>query len=124
MNNDLISRSELKKVIETYRSNECFNDLQRGKNKMIDCCLAEIDHAPTVEAKTVADCIIAYGDGYETARRLNERPQDNLIKAFELLKAYCKNRECNKDCVFYRELRVGDNTEQFCVLCEIVTSDD
>lgn len=53
-----------------------------------------------------------------------ERPQGDLIKAFELLKAHCKNRECNKDCVFYRELRAGDNIEQFCGLCEIVTSDD
>ena len=48
----------------------------------------------------------------------------DLIKAFELLKAHCKNRECNKDCVFYRELRTGSNIEQFCGLCEIVTSDD
>lgn len=24
-----------------------------------------IDNAPTVEAKTIAECIIAYGDGYE-----------------------------------------------------------
>ena len=53
-----------------------------------------------------------------------ERPQGDLIKAFELLKAHCKNRECNKDCVFYRELRTGNNIEQFCGLCEIVTSDD
>lgn len=48
----------------------------------------------------------------------------DLIKAFELLKAYCKNRECNKDCIFYRELRAGNNIEQFCGLCEIVMSDD
>lgn len=64
--------------------------------------LHDIDNAPTVE----------------------ERPQCDLLKAFELLKAHCKNRECNKDCIFYRELRVGDETEQFCGLCEIVTSDD
>lgn len=32
-----------------------------------------IDNAPTVETKTTADCITAYGDGYETARRLYER---------------------------------------------------
>ena len=62
--------------------------------------------------------IIANGTPYE------EQPQDDLIKAFELLKAHCKNRECNKDCVFYRELRTGNNIEQFCGLCEIVTSDD
>lgn len=51
--------------------------------------------------------------------------EDDLIKAFELLKAHCKNRECNKDCVFYRELRIGDNIDhQYCGLCEIVASDD
>lgn len=54
----------------------------------------------------------------------DQRPQGDLIKAFELLKAHCKNRECNSDCIFYRELRVGNNKEQFCNLCEIVTSDD
>lgn len=49
---------------------------------------------------------------------------EDLLKAFELLKAYCKNRECNKDCIFYRELSMGDTKEQFCNLCEIVMSDD
>lgn len=49
---------------------------------------------------------------------------EDLIEAFELLKAHCKNRECNSDCIFYRELRVGDTKEQFCNLCEIVMSDD
>lgn len=54
----------------------------------------------------------------------DQRPQGDLMKAFELLKAHCKNRECNKDCVFYRELRAGNDIEQFCGLCEIVMSDD
>ena len=53
------------------------------------------------------------------------READNdLIKAFELLKAHCKNRECNKDCIFFRELAIGENKDQYCALCEIVTSDD
>lgn len=82
-----------------------------------------IDNAPTVKPR------IEYGtDGQpyilSITNGIEERPQGDLIKAFELLKAHCKNRECNKDCVFYRELRVGDNAEQFCGLCEIVTSDD
>lgn len=59
----------------------------------------------------------------------NETPdqyrKDDLIKAFALLKAYCKDRECNEDCIFYRELRIGDNIDhQYCGLCEIVASDD
>lgn len=53
-------------------------------------------------------------------KEMTKQTEDDLIKAFELLKAHCKNRECNKDCVFYRELRICDNTEQFCGLCEIV----
>ena len=32
------------------------------------------------ESKTVQDCVIAYGDGYETARRLFERPHGEWIR--------------------------------------------
>lgn len=49
---------------------------------------------------------------------------EDLIEAFELLKAHCKNRECNKDCIFFREVHIGNNKDTFCALCEIVTSDD
>ena len=48
MNNDLISRSALRGVIETYRPIKCFTDKDIGKNRMVDYCLAEIDNAPTV----------------------------------------------------------------------------
>lgn len=41
-----------------------------------------LDNAPTVETKTIEECIIAYGDGYETARRLYERPQGEWIKQY------------------------------------------
>ena len=37
------------------------------------------EQVPTVEAKTTEDCIIAYGDGYETARRLYERQQGEWV---------------------------------------------
>ena len=50
MNNDLISRSALKEIIETYRPIALFTDKEVGKNRMVDYCLAEIDNAPTVEA--------------------------------------------------------------------------
>ena len=50
--------------------------------------------------------------------------QDKLICAFELLKNYCKNRKCNSDCLFYRELHFGKIKGNFCGLCDIVTSDD
>lgn len=113
MNNDLISRSELKKAIE---QGEGFSWDSLGKD---DLCVRKkyIDTAPTVEqkefeqilqpikvnipedikdrlieelskprkvildeSKTVTDCIIAYGDGFESARRLFERPQGEWIR--------------------------------------------
>ena len=77
-----------------------YTESRQDFEKVQDLCRELIDHNKPVSIK---------GD---------------LIKAFELLKAHCKNRECNKDCVFYRELRAGNNIEQFCGLCEIVTSDD
>ena len=55
---------------------------------------------------------------------IESEADNDLIKAFELLKAHCKNRECNKDCIFFRELTIGENKDQYCALCEIVTSDD
>ena len=48
MNNDLISRSALRGIIETYRPIKCFTDKDIGKNRMVDFCLAEIDNAPKV----------------------------------------------------------------------------
>lgn len=120
MNNDLISRSELRKKLQArYDNGE--EDFDKGYNIGVASAIELLDNAPSVEytfeeafQKTVC----------EQRLYCPERPQGDLIKAFELLKAHCKNRECNKDCVFYRELRVGDNTEQFCGLCEIVMNDD
>ena len=68
---------------------------------------------------------ITEGDLISRSELQERREADNdLIKAFELLKAHCKNRECNKDCIFFRELAIGENKDQYCALCEIVTSDD
>lgn len=53
INNDLISREALKRVLETYRPNPInpskLNDYAQGKNNMIDYCIAEIDSAPAIE---------------------------------------------------------------------------
>lgn len=59
----------------TEEMNKKALDLANGGMIFIETINNVIDNAPTVEAKTTADCIIAYGDGYETARRLSERPQ-------------------------------------------------
>ena len=77
---DLISREALKEhkflcpdnPNATRFYDEKTKAYQQGWN---DCIDAIIDNAPTVEAKTTEDCIIAYGDGYETARQLYARPQ-------------------------------------------------
>ena len=74
MNNDLISREELKKTLENP------SDKHYLSKSILDLVFKRIDNAPTVKAKTIADCIIAYGDGYETARRLYERPKGKWIQ--------------------------------------------
>lgn len=48
----------------------------------------------------------------------------DLLQAFELLKDNCKNRDCNKDCLFFREVIMGNKKDTYCALCEIVMSDD
>ena len=48
----------------------------------------------------------------------------DVLNAFETLKSYCKNRDCNKDCVFFREVIMGNRKDTYCALCEIVMSDD
>lgn len=52
-----------------------------------------IDNAPTVETKTIKECIIAYGDGYESAKRLYKRPQGEWICDYRYLD--CKCSICN-----------------------------
>lgn len=79
----LIDADELKKVIEQLREDYIEDNFFWTKLFNV------IDNAPTVETKTTADCIIAYGDGYETARRLSERPQGEWKKKIiELFNKY------------------------------------
>lgn len=70
---DLISRENLREQIDDC---EYFNS---SFQKMTVAEFLTIVHdiindAPTVETKTISDCVVAYGDGFETARRLYERP--------------------------------------------------
>ena len=145
---DLISREALREDLRRFFTVEVLEGIE--PKTLFAQIMHDIDNAPTVEperdySQGWHDAITkALNEAYtittedgsfkvvqtETLEGLGmsmpmpERPQEDLIKAFELLKAHCKNRECNKDCVFYRELRSGNNIEQFCGLCEIVTSDD
>ena len=121
----LIDANALKEALRSNCKPELCHDINTAWCE--SCCRTNdfedlIDNAPTVEYPFYQE---AYQTGYEEGYNAKyERPQGDLIKAFELLKAHCKNRECNKDCVFYRELRAGNDIEQFCGLCEIVMSDD
>lgn len=69
MNDDLISRSALKKVITDATYN--FEQIPIRVDKVQEI----IDNAPTVDAPTYTDIIEANKEGYNTARRLYERPQ-------------------------------------------------
>lgn len=76
MNNDLISRSELKEVIETYKPIQITSDYLQGKNNMIDYCIAEIEGAPTVESEDNAiQYTKGYQDGFLEGKKLAEIPQ-------------------------------------------------
>lgn len=107
MTNDLISRSELKKafnkwwgcddipssVVEdlideapTFEQKEFEQILQPIKvnipEDIKDKLVEELSKPRKVipdEPETVTDCIIAYGDGFESARRLFERPHGEWI---------------------------------------------
>ena len=115
--------NDIKVVIELDK------DLYEGIAGKNDC---EVEPRVIVRdfQATIADAIangtpITEGDAISRSELQERREADNdLIKAFELLKAHCKNRECNKDCIFFRELAIGENKDQYCALCEIVTSDD
>ena len=76
MNNDLISRSELKEVIETYKPIQITSDYLQGKNNMIDYRIAEIEGAPTVESEDNAiQYTKGYQDGFLEGKKLAEIPQ-------------------------------------------------
>ena len=140
---DLISREALKKKLKENHDFFVnawggFKNLPPNDKARVDeitNCISEVVNAPTINPSFNLDNIteeeiekfkiIWQRANSKGLLAINEeRPKGDLIKAFELLKAHCKNRECNKDCVFYRELRAGNDIEQFCGLCEIVTSDD
>ena len=87
----LIDADELKKALAKNITIWTFNVSYDG-------ILADIiDNAPTVEAKTITECITAYGDGYESARRLYARPLGKWIWQTDFDGfTYWKCSNCNK----------------------------
>lgn len=73
MNNDLISRSDLKDRLAKHQP---ILDFEWDNNNLI---ASIIDNAPTVEVPTYTDLIEANKEGYNNARRLYERPQGEWI---------------------------------------------
>ena len=102
MNNDLISRSELKKEIERLKQNaeEWVNHTELdittalAKIKIYELFIDIIDNAPTVIVDSCGKCPYygdddrnliteAFNDGYNTAREKFERPQGEWIEKVE-----------------------------------------
>lgn len=85
MNNDLISRSDLKEKIKFYRTgHNVGTDYENGIIDGYDFCLEEIDNAPTVDIK---DQIAgAYNEGYMCGNKEAEkaRPQGEYVDISKL----------------------------------------
>lgn len=82
MNNDLISRSELKKKIELFKSGHFVGtDYENGIIDGYDFCLDEIDNAPTVELteEQAIDKLHETGWIIRHDKEMTERPQGKWI---------------------------------------------
>lgn len=146
MNNDLISRSELTKAFEetvciepmhyafvkqiidnapTVEQKEFEQVLQPIKvnipEDIKDELIEELSKPRKVildESKTVTDCIIAYGDGFESARRLFERPHGEWIE-FKYGLYFCSNcfDKVDKDIERIEHLVAKRDLSPFCPSC-------
>ncbi len=85
MNNDLISRSELKEAIRKRLGISSLKYLTEQEKVVVE----EIDNAPTVSEITKEKLSIAYDQGYEDGKNnwlQEERPQGDLISRSKLKK--------------------------------------
>ena len=91
MNNDLISREALKKQLKAKIDLDQDDEFTRGYNIGISACVELIDNAPSVEVYTCTDLINENKKGFNTARRLYERPQGewNYIQAGMCVCPFC-----------------------------------
>lgn len=79
MNDDLISRSELKKAVEKYRPKSTVKSIfLDGLHCMFMDCLAEIDNAPTVEIDVNDIEYNAYCKGLEDGKKI-ARPHGKWV---------------------------------------------
>ena len=101
MNNDLISRSELKKYFSDWHNWHTVSGY--GKVVFLDKLLEKIDNAPTVEQfdDTELQRAIGYADGYSKGRE--ERPQGEWI---------------DYDNTFYKCPECGYLLEKCCPQCQ------
>lgn len=84
MNNDLISRSDLKKSIEKYRPKSAVVSLFiDGEHCMFMNCITEIDNAPTVDKGYDFGYADGHREGYELGK--TSRPQGEWIPVSERL---------------------------------------
>ncbi len=99
MDNDLISRSELKKALCEFMK----NNIGIYSNEIFYI----VDSIPAVDAPTCTDIIEANKEGYNNARRLYERPQGEWI-----------DTGSGQECSICKEIQYGyDSFRNFCPNC-------
>ena len=82
MDNDLISRSELKKKIMSVYNNVCKTTGEHEPERALLWCITQIDNAPTVGVISNEEGYEMYGKGYLQGyeRGKNERPKGEWVK--------------------------------------------
>lgn len=96
MNNDLISREALKKVLEEMANDEW--NISVGSSKGLEDAIDVIDNAPAVEYPFYQE---AYQTGFEEGK--NERPQGEWISVSERLP-----EDMQRVLIWFEYFRYGD----------------
>lgn len=100
----LIDANELITRIESYIERKAITEKDA---KIFELICGLIDTAPTVDSPTYTDIVEANKEGYNTAKRLYERPQGEWIDHWD--KGYVECPFCHK------QITGGDLN--FCVKC-------
>lgn len=117
MNNDLISREQLKDAFD----NLCCHNCKICRNFRIEdsfykCKL--IENAPTVEAFTKDDMAGAYNGGYACGSREAKRPQSEWIDEGQYAEGHSEHAYFCKKCGYHIiELPNMISENQFCKNC-------
>ena len=114
MDNELISREWLKDAFDNLCCHDCKKCRNFNKEESFYRC-GLIDNAPTVEVLTYTDIIEANKEGYNTARRLYERPKGEWIELNERIGIGEDNIYTSFKCPFCGYIDLLDN--HYCGNC-------